>query len=278
MFKKRGQLTLFVIVGIVIVIGIVLYFLFNGSIIPEQQKTFNSKANILQSEIFDCFENVYSNSLMTIGFQGGFYNVSDGAYNGFAIIPYYYKSGELMAPNLNLVENELATLVKDQITYYCLDYYTEVQASSSTLNMNFSGFDLADEDFPRFNIDYNNLDVNVKIDKGSVSFDVDCDLTVIQDEKNIILDLSTGSNKLDSDLYDMFNIASFIVNDLEKNEESICASCLYDMTKNTDLTVDIAGYNVAQDQIVVISNDQTSTPFIYQFLIKHSSDIEEIIK
>ena len=71
--EKRGQITIFVILGIVIVAVIVLLFAFRKDIIPTSSQTgINSEMKAAKQIITDCLEKSSQAPVEKIGMQGGY--------------------------------------------------------------------------------------------------------------------------------------------------------------------------------------------------------------
>lgn len=266
MLKKRGQLTLFVIIGVVIVAAILGYFLINQE--ASEPPINNEKVIVLRENTLDCFNNIYVNALVTIGFQGGYNEVTDGIYNGFVSIPYYYKQGNLNVPSREIIENELADYI-NVATPFCIGY-EDVVASSETLGLNITSLDLVKGNFSGYETSYKENKANVKIVNGEVIFTNDIDLTVKDGEGNAyIIKFEDYSKRIKSDIYSMHEIASYIATSLKEDDESTCLSCLQEMAEENDLTVDIMGYLSPEDEIIIISNNVTSAPVVFQIINKY---------
>ncbi|MEA3378464.1 MAG: hypothetical protein U9Q69_02375, partial [Nanoarchaeota archaeon] len=73
MDKKRGQVTIFVILGIVIVALIVLFLAFRKDILPpSSQSGINSEMRAAKKMIENCLEASADDHIRTIGIQGGY--------------------------------------------------------------------------------------------------------------------------------------------------------------------------------------------------------------
>ena len=67
--SKRSQVTIFIIVGVLIIAGIALFFLFRQGVIPTiGEKTTEKPASFLDS----CVEEKVRNTINTISEQGGY--------------------------------------------------------------------------------------------------------------------------------------------------------------------------------------------------------------
>jgi hypothetical protein len=97
---KRGQFTLFIILGIfiILIIGISYYYINNTSssgaslsgeisVAPEAQEYYD--------EIDSCLEEIVETSIVDLGMQGGYYDVPEPYFDlELYKIPYFYNDGE----------------------------------------------------------------------------------------------------------------------------------------------------------------------------------------
>ena len=102
---KKGQVTIFIIIAIVL-IGVIA----GGTFLVSQNKkaasleyfassSIKPTLNSINSRIIDCSEETSKQALDRIGLQGGYYNkpqVSEDLDSSF--IPYYYYEGQYLIP------------------------------------------------------------------------------------------------------------------------------------------------------------------------------------
>lgn len=262
MQKKRGQLTLFVIIGIVIIIAIAGFYFISQK--PLNASPDNEKVITLRENTLDCLSSFYQNSLLLVGFQGGYSNVTDGIYNGFAFIPYYYKQGTLDVPSIKTIENEIANYI-DTIIPFCLDS-NQIAINSANLSQN-----TTENSLSNYKASYKQHKTIVEIRNGEVTFTSDIDLKIEDGEGNsYIIKLKDYPEKIESDIFSMHEIANYIATSLQEDDEKMCLTCIYDMADENDFTIDIMGYLNPNDELIVISNNITSSPIVFQFLNKYS--------
>ncbi len=79
--QKRGQLTLFIILGLVIVILAALYFFVaKPYVLPVSQEDLNKDMENIENDIKDCLAKVSEEPFKRIGLQGGFLTTPSGSY------------------------------------------------------------------------------------------------------------------------------------------------------------------------------------------------------
>jgi hypothetical protein len=119
--NKRGQITIFVIIGIIIVIGLIIFFLTIGSNQTRDDEGDNSINSVEKDEIKYCLERLSKDSVYFNFLQGGYYNVpNEGFFYDPIEIPYYYEGKETFLPTISEIESQFVLFVENNIEV-CLD-------------------------------------------------------------------------------------------------------------------------------------------------------------
>jgi hypothetical protein len=258
MLKKRGQLTLFILVAIVIVIAIVIYFYFQGAFMGEER--YDPKVEVLRQTVLDCFDNNYGNSLAYVGSQGGYFDVPEPretipAYFFSFEVPYYYFVGELHTPTIDVVEDEIEKLV-DSILLSCFDELNDGSYES---------------------VEFGDHSTTVEIKENEVIFTTDVDMVVGYDEKSAIVEFKRTSQSVDSDIFAMHDIAVFIAEYLKNNNEWLPYSDIVQMSREYDLYVNVIDSDDGMGSSVeILSAKADFYPSLYSFKNKYGAvDYEE---
>jgi len=138
---KKSQLSIFIIVGLVLLLIIVFFSLQKYN---EQEKTTNDETLLLEFQaeqieeyveqcIYDLTLNVIYNR---IGLQGGFSIIKQDELPGLnsadIVIPYWFYNGEDVSPSLKEIEDEMKTyLVKS--TESCLSFENLISLQGTTI-------------------------------------------------------------------------------------------------------------------------------------------------
>lgn len=129
MVNKRGQITIFIIVAIVLVLLIVGFFVVRNRL---ESRTTISDFEFVYERIGGCVENIVLEELAYAGIQGGYINLpkfepgsefapfsSQLDFLGIAVPYWYYVSGNNLikeqVPSINNIENDLAERVELRI-------------------------------------------------------------------------------------------------------------------------------------------------------------------
>jgi hypothetical protein len=138
--NKRGQVTLFVIISILLIVAVVLYFVLSGSLSKKIQ--IPNEASAVENSFLNCLEENIQLGILLLEENGGY--ISDQPYessSGYApfsshlnfqgnFIPYwYYISGSSIprenVPTKETMEKELASYIEKKSTSCGLENYNQ---------------------------------------------------------------------------------------------------------------------------------------------------------
>ncbi len=128
--EKRGQVTVFIIVGIMIVLLSLGFFLVKNSFLTESLAAEEKglPVGVVQSTVESCLERSTKDALVIVGKQGGYYKAPlDSEFLFGSYVPYYVYEGEDAAPDLEDLEKQLSLAVSDLLPE-CLDQIVEFHA------------------------------------------------------------------------------------------------------------------------------------------------------
>jgi len=123
--KKRGQVTIFIILGLMIVISATLsLYYFNKSTLPEESVDDLSAEKVsLKLQLENCLDDSVEDAL--VGMQGGYYYTPVKSKEFLqARIPYYFYKNDLFVPQTEEVEEQLAFAIK-KIVGNCIELIEE---------------------------------------------------------------------------------------------------------------------------------------------------------
>jgi len=142
--KKRAITTIFIILAIVIVVGVIGYTTLQKS---QSEKYFSTQDNqekidLIKSEILSCIELSTTLSLSKLGAQGGFYSNPEHYYaieqNEFILslqefIPYYYFNKQSFHPSKQIVQLEFSKIFNEEFSE-CISFIESdsIEISSSS--------------------------------------------------------------------------------------------------------------------------------------------------
>jgi hypothetical protein len=249
--KKRGQLTMFVVLAVIFTVSIVGFFFLKDSFAPSK---YDDGVSAMNDNILDCFEGTYKGLLEVNGLQGGYWQRPDDEYleAGIVFVPYHYYEGDGRLPTIKMIEKELGEGAKDMIAG-CIDIYLERDSS--------------------YDLSYDDYEVFVKVYDNEVIFVSDMKLSVGYDNKTVIIDYEDFEISVDSKLSDMYDLSSIIVRQGEDDpEEWIDLTEIHEFADERDLNVTILELEEdSYSYLFVISNNYPEYyPATFQFFNKYN--------
>jgi len=260
---KKGQLTIFVIISLVVVVGLVTYFIMTGDL---SKTIYDEEVKTLKENIEGCILDSYRNDLNIVAFQGGYLSVPEpkeiksGNWIEYSI-PYYYHEGELYYPDIKTIESEIELLSKDSLKD-CLAYFK------------------SSEGFER--VEFTEPSLEVSINKNGVIYQNIFSLTAEYNNKTVIVDFSKDEMTLDSNIYDIYNLATFIASYLDENNEWMPYTDIVMMAREANVYVSITdSEDGMENSIKIINVEPTAVPVQFNFNNKLShndlSDVEPLL-
>ncbi|MBU0614533.1 MAG: hypothetical protein KJ601_00405, partial [Nanoarchaeota archaeon] len=189
--QNKGQLSLFMIVGVVLLLGLGLIYYINSKAVEEAKPVefdLYISENV-QAFVENCLSQIAVQGLDILGLQGGRIYLYEPyfEYNNYKTnLLYYY--GRNLVPSLDEMEIELENYVKYNLRSCTQDFQV----------------------FKGLTITYGTLDTNAYIGKASVLFDVNWPLEIKQ--SNIRKELSAFKSTIHIDLEKFWNASKIIVN------------------------------------------------------------------
>ncbi|MEW5897020.1 MAG: hypothetical protein AB1668_04970 [Nanoarchaeota archaeon] len=127
---KRGQVTVFIIIGI-IVLFVVVGLLFVVKSVTKEKTEAEQQAmaeaydfNSINMFIDHCLERTSNEAMKYVGFRGGYYHVPEPAENQIFIkIPYYFDLGQKRFPTKEVIAHQIEIYVEDEMKS-CLNDFT----------------------------------------------------------------------------------------------------------------------------------------------------------
>ena len=250
--SKKGQLTLFVIIAVVIVIAVIIYFYLQGNLLGQQK--YDPKVELVRENVLDCLQENYQQSLELIGIQGGYLTVPEPrneiiAYYFSWFIPYYYHEGELNIPTLETIEKEISLYTKEKLPF----------CTKNFLNFN----DLT--------IKQGEIEVTTKIKDDEIiintiypiQIEKDGSTAYLRDFNDIQIPIRLGTIKKAVD--------EIAIN--QRNKEGICLDCLINVTEKYDLYIDMTDF---EEGIVIFIKDKQSIIDEEKFLFIFATEVDPI--
>ncbi len=207
--ERKGQVTIFIIMGIVILLIVVgIMFLVSKTKTEELSQTDTTNNMFIKSFIQSCLEETVEEGLIFNGKQGGYYETKEPLvyyYSNVLEVPYYFHNGTADLPELSVWEEELDK--------YIIDHKEE--------NCNFDVFEKEGYEI----ISTGNFSSKTQITDYGVILDIKFPLKIKQGET--VQEISDFSIKIPSKLKNTHKLIQEIITGKE-DEGLLCISCLVD--------------------------------------------------
>ena len=250
---KKGQITLFVIIGIIIIAVIGLGVYFRGSIIQDKATESLAERDVVEPEvqevynhIFDCAEETAKEGLVLIGLQGGYAQAPldsiDIEDEGISIA-IGYDQGENKLPTLLTIQNELVS------------YVNTFAPTCVNLNL-FEGFSFEEKD----------PSTSVRILEDAVVFEINYPVVAKKGDTTYNLDKSYKFS-YPVRFRRIYEISQSIINN-EKDAVSIDINYLLDF----GIDIDVLSYDEGQ-VIYLLTDDESKLdeiPYVFMFGNRYS--------
>ncbi len=219
---KRGQVTIFIIIAIILVAIIILFFVFR----QDKQKSFILETSSLKNFVESCLTSSLERVIFINSLQGGYYLVPEDSliYNDYDFyfeskIPYYLIESKLLVPSKEDLENQISLGLEREFED-CLDF----------------------SEFPsKVTYDYESLEVDSQIINSFVEVDVKLPLVVKSEESAVILE--DFNSKVDSNYFLLYSLAKQLSEDQSRDIDNLCLSCIVESAEEY-------GYNVSSQALI----------------------------
>ncbi len=215
---KRGQITVFIVLGIVIVIlASTFIFIRNSAIEEDKGEIVFDSSDPVKVYIENCLESKMDDVIRLVAFQGGHYKANGYSFNKdfdinlSAEIPYYYYDSIDLSTNLTTIESELALGIKDAIEY-CVDFSPFTYPVTAEVD--------------RAMVE---TSINVK------SVDSEIELPVEIERQDGITSITGFSVSMPSNIYTLYNAAKEINEEQKKYDNLICLTCIAKVANENDI-------------------------------------------
>lgn len=224
---KKGQISLFIIIAMIIAVVIIIIFIAKSNVIEGKV---DPEIIPINNFFENCIQNTGEIAIYTIGQSGGYFSAANySTDNGIA---YYYDKGKNFMLSKARIEEEISLYV-DKMLFYCTK---EVE--------NFSGYIVKQGESK----------TKAKIEEGKVVLDVKCPLSISKNNKYYTI------NKFQAEipvrLDEIYNLAQNITLDEANNPGYICVSCISEKASQMDLYVEMNEYD--SETIIFTIRDEKS--------------------
>ncbi|MDO8528818.1 MAG: hypothetical protein Q7S06_02920 [Nanoarchaeota archaeon] len=235
--KKRGQVTIFIIIAIVIIALVVLFFTFK-----DKLGIFTPESNPVYLFTKGCVEETGKDAILYVTSNGGY--VSPPELSTTEGIPYYFYNNRSYTPTKEMVEQRISSYIEQTLSY-CTDGFS-----------NFTGLNITEGEIKtRTTINEGEIVLNVKY---PINIEKEGSVTRFENFNNI---------KIKSRVKLMYDS----IKEIEENsKEGICLSCISSLADENGFTI---GMTNTEEGIVFTLRDEHSkikdSPVEWKFANKY---------
>jgi hypothetical protein len=238
--KKRGQITIFIIIAVIIIAVIFVLFFVN----LKKNGTKDESDNFYSSVNF-CIKTLSIEGLSYLGMQGGYDSVPDPKENYSIIeVPIYWNLGKDLSPDKKKIESELNNLLKRNIPN-CI---------------NISGTD--------FKVDSENILINSVINEKNVNIKIKYPISVKKGD--ITKKYEDFSQNIDSKIGLGISFSKQIINEQKKDSNKFPIGYITDLSDKNNFYFETVPINENELMINLIFDKDSENPFIFAFINKYA--------
>jgi len=157
--KKRGQITIFIIVGLILVFSMFIILYVNKNKIKNLDVLQSSDIKPIEYYVDLCVKSSASDSLYLIGIQGGYTSQPQFYFqSAYAKIAYWYYEGQDIYPTISIMEQELSSYVNRALPE-CIESLNVFRDMG-------------------FEFEFGEIDTKTKINENNVEFNIDYPITI----------------------------------------------------------------------------------------------------
>ena len=220
--NEKGQVTIFIIVGLVIIFGVIIYLSARGNI---------QKSNVLNKDpsqellniVQDCLKETGEEVLTTVGEQGGYNIIVEDISSIDGRLPYYIKDKTNLMPSKEIIASHVAGLIQARLPFCVMDFKTYIDNN------------------PDFSINHTLKKVYTSFVKEKVVIKADYLISISKENdtetiKEIKVEIPFNFNEI----YRKINKTTQM---LLTYSPEICLSCLYELGEQEKMYIELLPYS-----------------------------------
>lgn len=252
MAQRKGQVTIFIILGIVIIMVVSsLLFLERLKVdneIPEQ----SLEAIPIKAYVESCIEQTGQEAVYFTALQGGYYETPPPKEDySYIDIPVYWDAGSLNIPSKETIENEVFNYIRNNLPY-CLDDFSSFSEQ---------GFDIIAGEIAG----------NVIIAARDVAFNINYPVTVKKGDSTA--QLSEFFARAGLDYNEKYQYASQIMEEQKKTPNSMPIGFITSLAYGNNFTFETITLDENTVLFTLIFSQDTNNkgqPFIYSYISRYN--------
>lgn len=257
MTNKRGQITIFIIAGLLILIGasLTFYLIDKGEEKAEIEEAAEIPALMqpIQQHVDSCIKQISEEALIVTGYQGG-YNIlpelstAELEFN----TAYYFHEGNNIMPSIETVQQQISDYVDEKLNL-CLKDFEVFQGK---------GYDIT----------AGTINTNTVIAANNVVVNVDLPLSIKKGD--VVQELSKFIYRTPHlNLKAAYDISANLTQEQVLDPDSLCLRCISELADSNNVLIDIV--DVEENSILFTITDENSVikdrPYLFRFVFKYKT-------
>ncbi|MFA6888955.1 MAG: hypothetical protein WC254_05675 [Candidatus Woesearchaeota archaeon] len=239
---KRAQLSIFILIGLFILLIIGFFVFFSQSEI--EQNTIET-ATPIQVYVEQCIQDIGNDAINYLSLQGGYYKTPSPYYTfGFYNIPYYYYENNSLVPTQQDIEEQLGYYINQKMPN-CIDNFTAFTSQG-------------------YNISTGSLKTTVSLKEDRVVFSVYYPLIIKQNVQ------TTTYTQFTAEVMSSLHLATTITQEIIEFHDTDANMPLSKITKLSEkynVSMNLGNFN---DTVIYAIALPDQKPSVFMFAVKYS--------
>lgn len=250
--KKRGQATIFVLIGVVILFSIAITLYFNYDTIKDKlsinPRDFTITVSQVKGTVEKCLRETTENGLFSIGLQGGYYDTKV-PFEQLSDIqtPYYFYLGNESLPTKKTIQDELSKYVKENLQR-CIDI-TPFEKQG-------------------YNLELGKISVTTTIKESRINVDAGYPITV--QKESVTSTIKSFNQQISFDFNEIYNLVTELANEQKKYPDSMPLIFLSNMAYDNGFKY--VATNMGENNVLFtlfFNNSLRDDYYIYAFMARY---------
>jgi len=221
-FNKKGQVTFFVILGLILVLLVILFLTLKGYILEDTYTSLKSSLTQLPAEfqpaknlIEECIQNKAEDAIEYAGLYGGYY--TPPTLSSVISVPYYVYNGTNKMPSKSIWEETISKYLEEELEYCIMG-----------------------QELEGFTFGARKAKASTSISAEKVFLTIDFPVYIAKDEKTYII--RDFKEEIPVRLGAIYLFCDEFSKSEAENSQGMCLSCLTNSAEKYDLNVDMLSH------------------------------------
>jgi hypothetical protein len=248
MKNKKGQVTIFIIIGILIVAGVILYFTLRKETTDFTTEEVSTEVRPIQTYVQNCIDEISQETILIVASRGGYYDSPNLSISEFKI-PYYLIEKKEYVPSISEIEKEISKGVEIKLTE-CVGDFSE---------------------FNEYKIKKSKVYANTKIGSEEITINVKYPISIQKGGE--LYNLKNFETEKKSRFKQFYESISYYIEEEKKSGDGICVSCLANTSSTYDLDYNSLLLNAEESEMAFMVSEHNeeinNNSMIYTFAVKY---------